>query len=226
VDLAARLEARGFVLSGPLPVLGLGLDAWRPPIWPDGLEVELVRDVAGYEEACRVVSDGYPVPWQGMQAVAERYGELVASGRELRCFVARADGRAVASATAFRDGATKVRPVRPATVARSLAIGAPADGALAAATATSIHVTPEDDIVDNIALLAETTGVFGETAPGVTLGALRAAVQNGEIGEDDRVVLLVTGDGLKTPGLVADRLDPIVVQPDADLILETLGGVA
>jgi threonine synthase len=66
--------------------------------------------------------------------------------------------------------------------------------------------------------------VFGETAPAVTLGALRAAVRAGEIGEDDRVVLLVTGDGLKTPGLVADRLDPVFVEPDADRILETLGG--
>ena len=45
----------------------------------------------------------------------------------------------------------------------------------------------------------------------------------GELGEDDRVVLLVTGDGLKTPGLVADRLDLVSVQPDADLILEQLG---
>ena len=119
----------------------------------------------------------------------------------------------------------KVKPVRPSTIARSLAIGSPADGALAAATATSIHITPEDEIVDNIALLAEMTGVFGETAPAVTLGALRSAVRAGEIGENDRVVLLVTGDGLKTPGLVADRLDPILVEPDADRILETLGGV-
>jgi threonine synthase len=127
-------------------------------------------------------------------------------------------------AKAWAEGG-KVKPVRPNTIARSLAIGSPADGALAAATASSIHITPEDEIVDNIALLAETTGVFGETAPAVTLGALRAAVRAGEIGEDDRVVLLVTGDGLKTPGLVADRLDPIFVEPDADRILETLGGV-
>ena len=91
--------------------------------------------------------------------------------------------------------------------------------------ATAIHITPEDEIVDNITFLAETTGVFGETAPAVTLGALRAAVAAGDVGEDDRVVLLVTGDGLKTPGLVADRLDPIVIEPDAELILETLGGV-
>jgi threonine synthase len=50
-------------------------------------------------------------------------------------------------------------------------------------------------------------------------------VRNGDVGADDRVVLLVTGDGLKTPGLVADRLDPVVIAPDSDLILETLGGV-
>jgi len=70
--------------------------------------------------------------------------------------------------------------------------------------------------------------VFGETAPGVTLGALREAVLRGEVGEDDRVVLLVTGDGLKTPGLVADRLDPTVVAPDVEEILDQLavGGAA
>ena len=67
-----------------------------------------------------------------------------------------------------------------------------------------------------MALLAETTGVFGETAAGVTLGALRAAVAAGEVGADDRVVLLVTGDGLKTPGPVADRLQPIEIEADAD----------
>jgi threonine synthase len=129
-------------------------------------------------------------------------------------------------ATAFGAGA-RVKPVRPATIARSLAIGSPADGDLAVSTALdsggSIHAVAEDEIADNIRLLAETTGVFGETAPGVTLGALRAAVQNGELGENDRVVLLVTGDGLKTPGLVSDRLDLVSVEPDADLILEKLG---
>ena len=129
-------------------------------------------------------------------------------------------------ALAFANDA-KVKPVRPNTIAKSIAIGSPADGDLAAATAResggSIHAVAEDTIVENIALLAETTGVFGETAPAVTLGALRAAVARGELGESDRVVLLVTGDGLKTPGLVADRYDPIRVQPDADQILETLG---
>ena len=120
-----------------------------------------------------------------------------------------------------------MKPLRPNTIAKSLAIGSPADGEIAVAVARAsggaIHIVAEDEIVENIALLAETTGVFGETAPAVTLGALREAVRRGELGEHDRVVLIVTGDGLKTPGLVADRLDPIVVKPDVDLILETLG---
>jgi threonine synthase len=129
-------------------------------------------------------------------------------------------------ATAFHAG-EKVRPVRPNTIARSLAIGSPADGEIAVATARdsggTIHTVPEDEIAENIGLLAETTGVFGETAPAVTLGALREAVRRGEVGPNDRVVLIVTGDGLKTPALVADRFEPTTVEPDVDLILETLG---
>jgi threonine synthase len=129
-------------------------------------------------------------------------------------------------ATAFHSG-EKIRPVRPNTIARSLAIGSPADGEIAVATAResggTIHAVPEDEIAENIGLLAETTGVFGETAPAVTLGALREAVRRGEVGEHDRVVLVVTGDGLKTPALVADRFEPTVVEPDVDRILETLG---
>src|SRR5262249_34564996 len=120
----------------------------------------------------------------------------------------------------------RVTPVRPNTIARSLAIGAPADGDLAVETAResggAIYAVPEADIAPNISLLAEKTGVFGETAPGVTLGALRAAVEAGRLGERDRVVLLVTGDGLKTPALVADRLQPVEIDDDADAVLELL----
>jgi threonine synthase len=161
--------------------------------------------------------------------VHQGFGELLeldlVGGETPRLFGGQSEGCSPV-ALAFANEA-KVKPVRPNTIAKSIAIGSPADGDLAAATAResggSIHAVAEDQIVDNIALLAETTGVFGETAPAVTLGALRAAVARGELGESDRVVLLVTGDGLKTPGLVADRYDPIRVQPDADQILETLG---
>ena len=120
-----------------------------------------------------------------------------------------------------------VKPIRPSTIARSLAIGAPADGerAIAAVRASggAIHAVAEDQIGGNMALLAETTGVFGETAAGVTLGALREAIRRGEVGPGDRVVLLVTGDGLKTPAPVADRFAPVEIAADADALLAELG---
>ncbi len=126
-------------------------------------------------------------------------------------------------ATAFRDG-TPVQPVRPDSIARSLAIGSPADGDFAVATARetggAIHAVPEDEVGENMALLARTTGVFGETAAGVTLGALRAAVAAGEVGSSDTVVLLVTGDGLKTLGPVSFTYDPILIAADADVFLD------
>ncbi|MGI8422339.1 MAG: threonine synthase, partial [Gaiellaceae bacterium] len=71
-------------------------------------------------------------------------------------------------------------------------------------------------------LLAERAGVFGETAAGVTLGGLRAAVAASQLGPSDRVVLLVTGDGLKTPGPVADALAPVEIEADADALLDRL----
>jgi threonine synthase len=128
-------------------------------------------------------------------------------------------------ATAFDAGAA-VKPVRPNTVARSLAIGSPADGDLAVATAQTsggaIHAVAEDAVGENMALLADTSGVFGETAAGVALGALREAVARGTAGPDDRVVLLVTGDGLKTPGPIADRLRPVHIEADADALIDRL----
>ncbi|HZR94328.1 MAG TPA: threonine synthase [Gaiellaceae bacterium] len=164
----------------------------------------------------------------------QAFGELLelglVDGTPPRLYGGQAEGCSPV-ATAFASG-EKLKPVRPNTIARSLAIGSPADGELAVSTARAsggaVHAVPEEEVADNVALLAETTGIFGETAPGVTLGALREAVRRGELGEEDRVVLLVTGDGLKTPGLVADRLDPIVVAPDADEILDRLavGGAA
>ena len=120
-------------------------------------------------------------------------------------------------ATAFREGTT-------------VAIGNPADGDFAVATARatggSIHAVPEDEIGQNMATLAGTTGVFGETAAGVTLGALCAAVEAGEVGRDDRVVLLVTGDGLKTLAPVAFTYAPIRIGADADAFLDAVEAAA
>ena len=126
-------------------------------------------------------------------------------------------------ATAFHEGG-RVQPVRPDTVARSLAIGNPADGDFAVSTARetggAIHAVAEEEIGENMALLAAATGVFGETATGVTLGALRTAIARGEVGPDARVVLLVTGDGLKTPQAVAHTFAPVHIAADADAFVE------
>jgi len=142
-----------------------------------------------------------------------------------RVFGGQADGCSPVAAAFAED--RKVVPVRPQTVARSLAIGNPADGDKAVATAHktggAIYAVAEDEIGPNMALLAETAGVFGETAAGVSLGALRQAVAEGQLGAEDRVVLLVTGDGLKTPGPVSDLLAPIAIEADADVVLERLG---
>jgi threonine synthase len=128
-------------------------------------------------------------------------------------------------ATAFREGG-RVTPVRPQTVARSLAIGNPADGDFAVSTARetggAIYAVEEDAVGENMALLASTTGVFGETATGVTLGALREAIDDGLLGPSSRVVLLVTGDGLKTPQPVAFTYDPVPIEADADVFVDEI----
>jgi threonine synthase len=161
--------------------------------------------------------------------VHQGFGELLelglVEGPAPRLYGGQAEGCAPV-ANAFVEG-RQVTPLRPSTVARSLAIGNPADGDLAVATAQAsggaIYAVAEEEVGPNMALLAETTGVFGETAAGVTLGALREAVRRGAVGEEDTVVLLVTGDGLKTPQPVEERVRPLVVEPDADLLLERLG---
>jgi threonine synthase len=161
--------------------------------------------------------------------VAEGFDQLrrvgLVEAETPRLFGGQAEGCSpVASAFAAGD---PVVPVRPATVARSLAIGNPADGDKAVATARrtggAIYAVPEEDVGANMSLLAEHAGVFGETAAGVSLGALRHAVEAGELGADDRVVLVVTGDGLKTPGPVERHLEPVGIDADADAVLERLG---
>jgi threonine synthase len=122
-------------------------------------------------------------------------------------------------------GDRAVSPVRPATIAHSLAIGAPADGDLAVATARAsggaIYAVPEDEVGLNIGRLAELGGVFGESAAGVTVGALHAAAAAGALGPEDRVVVLVTGTGLKTPQ-VAPARESTAIEADVDDLLERL----
>ena len=105
-------------------------------------------------------------------------------------------------ATAFAEGKSVCRPVKPDTIAKSLAIGDPADGPyaveLARRTGGAIDAVSDDEIRAGIRLLAETTGIFTETAGGVTTAVLRKLAERGDIGSGERVVLVITGEGLKT----------------------------
>ena len=160
--------------------------------------------------------------WKGFEQF--RRLELV-SGSMPRMFGGQAAGcNPVASAFAEER---RVTPVRPNSVASSIAIGNPADGDLASDIAREsgggMYTVPEDEIGQNISLLAETAGIFGEGATGVAVGALRAAVAAGDVGERDRVVVLVTGTGLKTPGVVRTTGRIVEIEPDVDALLEDLG---
>jgi threonine synthase len=112
-------------------------------------------------------------------------------------------------AEAFAGGHDVCRPVRaPDTIAKSLAIGNPADGPyavdLARRTGGTIDAVTDDEIRAGIRLLAETTGIFTETAGGVTTAVLAKLAKRGDIGRDERVVLYITGEGLKTLDAVRD----------------------
>jgi threonine synthase len=105
-------------------------------------------------------------------------------------------------AQAFEEGQDFCRPVKPDTIAKSLAIGNPADGPyaldLARRSGGSIDSVTDDEVREGIRLLAQTTGIFTETAGGVTTATLRKLAERGDIGPDERVVAVITGDGLKT----------------------------
>ena len=123
-------------------------------------------------------------------------------------------------AQAFAAGTDVCRPVKPDTIAKSLAIGNPADGDFAVSTGRetggTIHAVPENEIGENMALLAETTGVFTETAGGVTIAVLAKLAERGDIGAGERVVAYITGDGLKTLDTVRDTFTVTEIAPSVD----------
>ena len=119
---------------------------------------------------------------------------------------------------AYDQGTPHVRPVVPDTIAKSLAIGNPADGFYAlqtvAASSGSAVIAPEDEVVEGIQMLAETEGIFTETAGGVVVSGLRRLVKKGLIKRDELTVAYVTGNGLKTQEVVEDLINPIETTPD------------
>ncbi len=132
---------------------------------------------------------------------------------------AQADGCSPV-ARAFAAGHDVCRPVRPETIAKSLAIGNPADGPyaleLARSTGGSIEAVTDEEIRAGIRLLAETTGIFTETAGGVTTATLAKLAERGEIDAGERVVLVITGEGLKTLDAVRGTFDSFEIEPSYD----------
>jgi len=129
-------------------------------------------------------------------------------------------------AQAFEAGHEVCRPVRPDTIAKSLAIGNPADGPyaieLARSTGGAVDAVTDDEIRAGVRLLAETTGIFTETAGGVTTAVLAKLAQRGDIGADERVVLYITGDGLKTIDIARGTFERHDIEPSVAAFEEAL----
>jgi threonine synthase len=133
-------------------------------------------------------------------------------------------------ASAFEAGHDVCRPVRPDTIAKSLAIGNPADGPyaldLARRSGGGVDSVTDDEIREGIRLLAQTTGIFTETAGGVTTATLRKLAERGDIGAGERVVLVITGDGLKTLDAVRGTFDVHEIDATVDSFEASLSGAA
>jgi|GEM_PF-384223 len=120
--------------------------------------------------------------------------------------------------TMIRNDTDVLRPVRPQTIAKSLAIGNPADGyyayrAVKESGGHGEHATDEE-IIEGMRLLARTEGIFTETAGGVTVAATRKLIESGRIPRDEPVVICITGNGLKTPDVLQDRLSrDVTIRP-------------
>ncbi len=115
-------------------------------------------------------------------------------------------------ATAFAEGHEYIRPVKPSTIAKSLAIGNPADGPYALdevrRSGGGLEAVTDQEIVDAMLLLARTEGIFAETAGGVTVATLARLAAKGVVRSDERVVAYITGHGLKTIEAVAGGCAP------------------
>jgi threonine synthase len=135
-------------------------------------------------------------------------------------------------AHAYESGWDVCKPVKPDTIAKSLAIGNPADGPyaleLARRTGGSVDAVTDDEVRAGIRLLAETTGIFTETAGGVTTATLAKLAERGDIDPGERVVLVITGEGLKTLDAVRGSFEVHEIEPalesfEAEVVRQAAG---
>lgn len=137
-----------------------------------------------------------------------------------RMFVSQAAGCAPI-VEAYKSGATQIRPVKPNTIAKSIAIGNPADGFYALKTIRESNggasAATDPEIIEAMKLLAETEGIFAETAGGVVIACLKHLVESGAIKDDGPTVAYITGNGLKTMEAVLGALEtPMLVDASFD----------
>ena len=123
--------------------------------------------------------------------------------------------------SAIKENSDIIKPVKPQTIAKSLAIGNPADGVYAAGVVFSsggwAEEITDEEIVEAMKLLAQLEGIFTETAGGVTLGATKKLIEQGRIPKDESIVVCITGNGLKTQEAVAQKIGkPIKIKPSLD----------
>jgi threonine synthase len=172
----------------------------------------------GYEIAEQLgwrLPDNVVVPMAGgslITKIKKAFDELIKLGlvdtKSVRFFGAQATGCSPIS-TAVKAGLSEIEPQKPATIARSLAIGNPADGHYAIQAINNSGGWAEDvsdvQVVESIQLLAESEGIFTETAGGVTVGAAQKLYQQGRIAPGETTVLCITGNGLKTTDVIAGK---------------------
>ena len=143
------------------------------------------------------------------------FQELIKLGlvedKPYKVFGAQATGCSPVS-VAYKAGVDAIRPVKPDTIAKSLAIGNPADGIyvldICRATGGAVEDITDDEVRDGIVLLARTEGIFTETAGGTTVGVLKKLVETGQLDPTLETVVINTGTGLKTLDAVSDRVGP------------------
>ena len=130
-------------------------------------------------------------------------------------------------ATAYEEGRFVIRPVKPATIAKSLGIGNPADGYYALktieASGGSAVIAEEHEVAEGIKLLAQTEGIFTEGAGGVAIAGLKRLVERGEIQPDEPTVVYITGNGLKTTEIVSDVVNPILIEGTVSAFEQSVG---
>lgn len=153
--------------------------------------------------------------WKGMKEF-EKIGLIDAVDSKI--YAAQATGCAPI-VSAVKEGSDIIKPVKPNTIAKSLAIGNPADGVYAVGTVKEsggwAEDVSDDEIVIAMKLLASTEGVFTETAGGVTLGTAKKLIEQGRIPEHESIVVCITGNGLKTQEAVTEKIGkPIEIKPN------------